>query len=169
MKYLIFIVFIIFSNFSYATDPSILCNIPFLKSTTPHNLTDTLSAIVHRERQLQSWYRRFVMDDRGILLRYLRQTCNEATGDTPVHLAARVDASFSVIRLIQEEIECMPYKEHDADRVISRKNKRGETPFDILKNNLMETLPDHAIENLDNLLKLYAMQESFTQGVLKRR
>ena len=63
MKYFIlifFITFIIFSNFTYATDPSILCDTSFLTSSTPGDIATTLRNIRNNEDNRPRGFTNFI-------------------------------------------------------------------------------------------------------------
>ena len=97
----------------------------------------------------------------------LRQTCDETTGDTPMHLAARLGADFDVIdSLIQQEVHYTPHLH--LNNPITRTNKLDQTPVDILKEGLIENLPDEQAINLDTLLELYIMQQQAIKHPLRR-
>ena len=171
MKYFILIIFTIFSNFSYATDSSILCNASFLESITSPNLLNVVSNI-RETRQPKTFVQRLVFSNRSALIRSaLRQVCDETTGDNPMHLAARVATDFSVVyTLIEEERGHTPHPQSYADGVIVRTNTLGETPFDILRSRFIENLPEEQnVKNLDALLELYFNHETVVQNPLKRR
>ncbi len=173
MKYFILITFIIFSNFSYATDSSILCDGTFLTSATPQDISDTLFNIRHEDRRsargITNRLRELIFSNREALMTSaLLQTCDEKTGDTPIHLAARLGAEFGVINmLIQQESDYTPRLY--LNEPIMRKNKSDQTPVDILRARLIEDLPAHVIDNLDTLLELYVMQQTAIECPLRGR
>ena len=156
MKCLIVMIVILFSNFSHGGDFSILCDPSLLQSTTANNLSRLFFNAKNEDRENQSWIQTWFDSDRSSVTRvkYL-QICDGVTGDTPVHLAARVGANFNVINmLIQRE---RGYTQYPLNDVVLRRNAEGQTPFEILNGRLTQNLSVEAIDNLDTLLRLYAL------------
>lgn len=158
MKCFISVIFILFLflNFSYAGDLSILCDSSFLRSTTVNNLNRVLLTVRDRNRGNQNWISNWLNSNRGLVDRTeFLQICDEVTGDTPLHLAARVGAGFGVMDvLIRKE---RGYTQYPLSDVILRRNAEGQTPFEILRERVEQHLSTRSIDNLDTLLRLYAL------------
>ena len=157
MRCLTLVVFILFPflNFTYAGDFSILCDPSFLRSATVNDLNRVLFTINDEDRENQNWISR-LSSNRGLVnkAKFL-QVCDDVTGDTPIHLAARVGARLDVIIVfIQRE---RGYTKYPLSDVVLRRNFEGQTPFEILKDRLTQYLSVEAIDNLDTLLRLYAL------------
>lgn len=170
MKYfVIVIVFFQFLNFAYSHNPSILCNTSFLRSATASQLTDVLASMRHENEEEQNWIQQMIFSDRDSVIRSaLFQVCDEITGDTPLHRAARVGARFDLIEaLMQEERRrFVRHSRNPLSRDILRKNAQDQTPFEILKSRLTQELSARYVGDLDTLLELYITQNIAQQDAL---
>ena len=170
MKYFIFVLMASFISLSsiYADEFRILCNDSFLRTTTSGELANMLSNISRPPRNI---WEKYVFPDginrAGLMFPIFRQICDEVTGDTPVHRAARVATDFGVVFFLMEE-EKKYYPQSYVDHIVMKKNKRDETAFDILRNRVIEDLDEQAINNLDALLDLYADQRTATGSPLRK-
>ena len=157
MKCLIVMIVILFSNFSYGRDFSILCDSSFLQSTTASDLSSLLVTISDKDRENRDWVQTWFYPGRSSVTRVkFLQVCDELTGDTPLHVAARVGANLNVMRiLIQRERGFT--QQYPLSSVLLRRNAEGQTPFEILRDRVTQNLSAESINKLDTLLRLYAL------------
>ena len=168
MKYfiLVIVIFFQFLNLSYGSHPSAFCNPSFLKSATPHDLTDALANMRYNSKRKQGWIQEIVFDNRDSVTEVaFLQTCNEL-GDTPLHVAARVGARFDTMNMLVQEVK----KRYPGplSHILLRKNAEGQTPFEILRNKVAQDLPSVVVSDLDALLELYIIQDIAQEDVLLR-